>query len=683
MKVLKISRELKINLLATNDSHFTEKKDVETHDTLLCVQTGKAKEELNRMRYSGTEFLKSANEMFEMFIDHIPPDLSFSALDNSKNIGDGVEDYSVWSEVKIPKFEMPNGYEDFAFDDFLRALTYEGFYFRLTENFTNAFELEKKKDFMENSKKTFSDYEKYYQRLNFELDVICSMGFSTYFLVVWDYINFARKSIIPVGPGRGSAAGSLVAYALGITNIDPIEHGLIFERFLNPSRNSMPDIDTDFSIDGREMVIEYVSMRYGHENVAQIATFNKLSSKAILKDMGKSGQVSASLLEKLSGMIPITRGKPASLNLMIVEDSPSMEFRQNYLMNSILKSVIDKSIKFEGMVKTTAVHAAGIVISSVKLDGIVPLCRGQKGEIVTQYPMENIELLGLLKMDFLGLKNLSMIETVVNLVNHKYRNSILTIDSDCLKPHFDLPTYGLLARGDLEGIFQFDASYGMKDVVSEIRPNSIQDISSILALYRPGPLDAGLIPKFVTGKREEFAAIEFFPELHPILSETYGILLYQEQIMKLAQEIGGYSMDQADLLRRAIGKKKLREMQRQKKNFLEGCLNNSLEKDTVFSLFYQVVGFAEYCFNKSHSAAYAFTTYQTAWLKSHWPVEFFASLLSANLGDTDKIEKFIFQAASFGVMVCRPCLNNSDVFFFPDQFQRKNQLPFFRSRFSK
>eukprot|EP00961_Rhodomonas_salina_P048561 652095-Rhodomonas_salina.1 len=310
------------------------------------------------------------------------------------------------------------------------------------------------------------------------------MGFSTYFLVVWDYINFARKSIIPVGPGRGSAAGSLVAYALGITNIDPIEHGLIFERFLNPSRNSMPDIDTDFSIDGREMVIEYVSMRYGHENVAQIATFNKLSSKAILKDMGKSGQVSASLLEKLSGMIPITRGKPASLNLMIVEDSPSMEFRQNYLMNSILKSVIDKSIKFEGMVKTTAVHAAGIVISSVKLDGIVPLCRGQK-----------------------GLKNLSMIETVVNLVNHKYRNSILTIDSDCLKPHFDLPTYGLLARGDLEGIFQFDASYGMKDVVSEIRPNSIQDISSILALYRPGPLDAGLIPKFVTGKREEFAAI--------------------------------------------------------------------------------------------------------------------------------------------------------------------------------
>jgi len=616
------------------------------------------------MRYSGTEFLKSANEMFEMFGDHVQPNLSISALDNSQIIANQVEDYSIWSEVKIPKFEMPKNFQDFTFDDFMKVLSFEGLFCRLNDRFYNAFELEKRETFLRQSNIILPDYQRYYDRLNYELEAICFMGFSTYFLVVWDYINFARKNFIPVGPGRGSAAGSLVAYSLGITNIDPIEHGLLFERFLNPSRKSMPDIDTDFSIDGREMVIEYVSMKYGHERVAQIATFNKLTSKAILKDMGRSGQVSGSLLEKMSGMIPITRGKPVSLNLMILENSPSIDFRQLYLKNSPIKDIIDKSIRFEGMVKTTAVHAAGIVISSIKLDEIVPLTRGTKGEIVTQYPMENVELLGLLKMDFLGLKNLSMIETVVNFVNFKFRNSVLSLEADCLRPHFDSNTYNLLARGELEGIFQLDASPGMKEVVSDIRPNSIQDISSILALYRPGPLDAGLIPQFLTRKRETVFFRYHLMELKPILSETYGILLYQEQIMKVAQEMGGYSLDQADLLRRAMGKKKLTEMQMQKKTFLDGCLNNSFEKNSSVELFYQVVGFAEYCFNKSHSTAYAFTTYQTAWLKSHWPVEFFSSLLSANLGDTEKIEKFVFQAATFGVFVNQPCLNTSDVFFF-------------------
>ena len=672
MNILKIAKNIEVELLSTNDSHFTRDRDVEAHDTLLCIQTGKSFNEPGRMRYSGTEFLKSPDEMNKMYQDHVPEEMIDSALKNTILVSNQAKKYSIWAEITIPTFEMPFEYRNFSFDEFLEFLGFRGLDSLIKRKFTHKAQLHKFENrYEENYFKL--KYKKYYQRLSYELESIRKMGFSTYFLVVWDFIDFARRNDVPIGSGRGSVAGSLVAYALGITNIDPMEHGLLFERFLNPNRKSMPDIDTDFSIDGRDIVIDYVSMKYGQEKVAQIITFNRLTSKSVLKDMGKSSLKENTIIDKMSESIPISRGKPLNLQAMISENSPSLEFRKDYLKSNHVKNMIDKALNFEGMNKTTAVHAAGVVISSKKLDKVVPLTRGIRGEVMTQYPMEDIEYLGLLKMDFLGLKNLSMVETVVNFVNYRFKSKILSLDSSHLQPHFDKNTYSLLARGDLDGIFQLDASLGMKDIVSEIRPNSIQDISSILALYRPGPLDTGLIPRFIKRKRKTLLYKFDYPELKNNLDETYGILLYQEQIMKVAQELAGFNMSQADILRRAMGKKKISEMKTQKKIFIEGCLNNSFEKIAGEKIFNQMVGFAEYCFNKSHSIAYSYTTYQTAWLKSHWPVEFFSSLMSANLTDFEKIEKFIYQAASIGIFLRKPEINTCDVFFVPD-YSRCNEL---------
>ena len=671
MNILKISEESRIKLISTNDSHFTMDRDVEAHDTLLCIQTGKPFDEPGRMRYSGTEFLKSSIEMKNMYRDHVTSNKIHSALKSTINVSQKAKNYSIWAEITIPKFQMPQQYKNFTLDEFLGFLGFQGLTKILLEKFENNIDIPQ---INSNPKMPIIKikYKKYYERLAYELQSIKSMGFSTYFLVVWDFIYFARNNNVPIGSGRGSVAGSLVAYSLGITSIDPIENGLLFERFLNPARKSMPDIDTDFSIDGRDMIIEYVSMRYGQEKVAQIITFNRLTSKSILKDMGRSARRENPLIEKMSDLIPISRGKPLNLESMISKESPVQDFRKIYLKNEDLKNIIDKAINFEGMNKTTAVHAAGIVISSRKLDEVVPLTRGTRGEVMTQYPMEDVEYLGLLKIDFLGLKNLSMVESVINFVNYRFNNQILTLDSSCLQPHFDINTFNLLTRKDLDGIFQLDASKGMRDIVSEMRPSSIQDISSILALYRPGPLDTGLIPRFIKRKRKVLLYKFDYPELKQTLVETYGILIYQEQIMKVAQELGGYSMSQADILRRAMGKKKISEMRTQEKIFIEGCINNSLEKVAGRQIFNQMLGFAEYCFNKSHSTAYAFTTYQTAWLKSHWPVEFFSSLMSVNLTDFEKIEKYMHQAASVGIFVRKPEINDCDVFFFPD-YSKNNE----------
>ena len=665
MDILSLSEEFDINLISTNDSHFTKNKNVEAHDMLLCVQTGKPFDEPSRMRYSGTEFLKSPKQMREMYQDHVSPKKIESALESSVFVSNSAENYSIWAEITIPTFTMPKRFNDFSFDEFLEFLSFEGLNQMLNNRFEKNFH-STHFDSIEKTGQIKSKYKRYYRRLSYELESIKKMGFSTYFLVVWDFIDFARKNKIPIGSGRGSVAGSLVAYTLGITNIDPIEYGLLFERFLNPARKSMPDIDTDFSIDGRDGVIDYVSMKYGQDKVAQIITFNRLTSKAVLKDMGRSIRKGDFLVEKMSDLIPISRGKPLDLGLMISSETPSQEFRQNYLKHKNLKNLIDKALNFQGMNKTTAVHAAGLVISSRKLDEIVPLTRGIRGEVITQYPMEDVEYLGLLKMDFLGLKNLSMVEGIVNCVNYRFKNNLLTLDSNYLGPHFDKRTFDLLARGELDGVFQLDASIGMKDIVTEMKPSSIQDISSILALYRPGPLDTGLIPRFIKRKRKVFLYKFDYPELKQTLEETYGILIYQEQIMKVAQELGGYNMSQADILRRAMGKKKISEMRTQEKIFIEGCVNNSLEKISGQIVFNQMLGFAEYCFNKSHSTAYAFTTYQTAWLKSHWPVEFFSSLMNVNLADFEKIERYIHQASLVGIFVHKPEINESEVFFVPD-----------------
>ena len=659
VEIVKIAKELKIKLVATNDSHFISCKDVESHDALLCIQTGKLISEDNRMRYSGTEYLKSAEEMAQLFRDHLPDDVIQEAIQNTLEVADKVEVYKeILGEPRIPNYPVP---PEHTADTYVEFLAREG----LKERF---------------KRKSYSEIELVYrERLDYELKMLQQMGFSTYFLVVWDYIKFARDNGIPVGPGRGSAAGSLVAYALRITNIDPVHHGLLFERFLNPERKSMPDIDTDFCIERRDEVINYVTERYGKDHVAQIITFNRLTSKAVLKDVARVLDIPYGDADKMAKMIPVVRGKPTKLKVMISDQTPEPEFKKRYESDPIAKRWIDMAIGIEGTNKTFGVHAAGVVISAVPLDEIVPLQKNNDGSVITQYFMEDLESVGLLKMDFLGLKNLTMIQKTLDLIKE---NKKLEIDPDQLAlderrtqkiiakgsvkklPEDINKTYQLLSRGDLEGIFQLESS-GMKDIVQRLKPSCIEDISSILALYRPGPLDAGLIPIFIDRKhgRQE---IKYDHELlEPILNETYAVLVYQEQIMKLAQDLAGYSLGEADLLRRAMGKKKASEMQKQREKFLDGSSKNGIRSSLAENLFDQMVKFAEYCFNKSHSTAYGYVTYQTAYLKANYPVEYMAALLTANSDDQDKVKKYWENCVKMGIEVLPPNINRSGIEFTP------------------
>jgi DNA polymerase-3 subunit alpha len=590
VEIVKISRELEIKIIATNDSHFTSCNDVEAHDALLCIQTGKLVVDESRMRYSGTEYLKSEAEMKLLFRDHLPDDVIKEAVETTAEVADKVEQYNnILGEPRIPDYPIPNGHTP---DTYVEEVAWEGLVQKL-------------------NRKTKSEIDPVYkERLIYELKMIQQMGFSAYFLIVWDYIKFARDKNIPVGPGRGSAAGSLVAYCMGITNIDPVHHGLLFERFLNPERKSMPDIDTDFCIEDRDEVINYVTKTYGVERVAQIITFNRLTSKAVLKDVARVLNIPYSESDKMAKLIPVSRGKPTPLKKMIAEDTPEPIFRERYNNDPTVQRWIDTAITIEGTNKTFGVHAAGVVISAEPLDEIVPLQRNNDGSVITQYYMEDLDSIGLLKMDFLGLRNLTMIQNAIDLI---YQNHGITIDpydiTSCERkaqkilakggknaklPHDVRITYELLESGDLEGLFQLESS-GMKQIVKELKPSNIEDISSILALYRPGPLDAGLIPKFINRKhgREE---IEYDTNiLEPILNETYGIMVYQEQIMKIAQDMAGYSLGQADLLRRAMGKKKVSEMEKQKEKFIDGSTKNGVRKEVAESLFADMLKFAEYC----------------------------------------------------------------------------------------
>jgi DNA polymerase-3 subunit alpha len=528
-EIVKIAEELDIQLVATNDAHYLTKQDVEAHDALLCVLTGKLISDEKRLRYTGTEYIKTEEEMGRLFTDHLDPDVVQKAITNTAKVAEKVEDYDILGKYQMPRFPIPDGHTAVTY---LREVTLQGLRDRL--------ELKSDDPIAEN----------YADRMSHELEIMEQMGFPTYFLVVWDYIRFAREQNIPVGPGRGSAAGSLVAYALGITNIDPVSNGLLFERFLNPERKSMPDIDTDFCIERRCEVIDYVTERYGDDKVAQIITFNRMTSKAVLKDVARVLDIPYGDADRLAKLIPVVRGKPAKLKAMIGDESPNPEFREKYQGDPVVKRWVDMAMRIEGTNKTFGVHAAGVVIAADPLDQLVPLQRNNDGQVITQYFMEDVESMGLLKMDFLGLKNLTMIDKTLELVEV---SSGTRIDPDKLPPQ-DADTFALLARGDLEGIFQLESS-GMRQIVRDLKPSSLEDISSILALYRPGPLDAGLIPKFINRKHGR-EAIDFAHEiLEPILSETYGIMVYQEQIMRIAQDLAGYSLGQADLLRRAMGKK--------------------------------------------------------------------------------------------------------------------------------
>jgi len=588
VEIIKIAAELGISVIATNDSHFVSCYDVEAHDALLCIQTGKLIREDNRMRYSGTEYLKSASEMGQLFRDHLPDEVIDLAVATTVEVAEKVEPYHIMGEPRIPNYPVPPTH---TADTYLEEVTWTG----LLERFNRKFRSEVEPTYRE--------------RLDYELKMIQQMGFSTYFLVVWDYIKYARDHGIPVGPGRGSAAGSLVAYALKITNIDPVHHGLLFERFLNPERKSMPDIDTDFCIEKRDEVIDYVTQKYGKERVAQIITFNRLTSKAVLKDVARVLNIPYGEADRMAKLIPVVRGKPTKLSVMISQATPAPEFKEKYDSDPQVHHWIDMALRIEGTNKTFGVHAAGVVISSEPLDEIVPLQKNNDGSVITQYFMEDMESLGLLKMDFLGLRNLTLIQKTVDLIK---QNKHIDLDPDRLPleerrvqkilakgevkkmPLEVAKTYKILEEGELEGIFQLESS-GMRQIVRDLKPSSIEDISSILALYRPGPLDAGLIPKFINRKHGREKLDYLHPLLEPILNETYAVLVYQEQIMKMAQDLAGYSLGQADLLRRSMGKKKVSEMQKHRETFVDGAARNGVRKQIAEELFEQMVKFAEYC----------------------------------------------------------------------------------------
>jgi DNA polymerase III subunit alpha len=669
VEIVRIARELDIKLIATNDSHFVSCFDVEAHDALLCIQTGQLIREDKRMRYSGNEYLKSAEEMAQLFRDHLPDDVIAESIANTLEVADKIQPYNILGEPQIPAFPIPVGHTPATF---VEEISREGLKERLKVQ-------------------RYGDIESVYQeRLDFELKMIERMGFSTYFLVVWDYIKFARDRLIPVGPGRGSAAGSLVAYAMKITNIDPVHHCLLFERFLNPDRKSMPDIDTDFCIERRAEVIEYVTEKYGKERVAQIITFNRMTSKAVLKDVARVLNIPYGAANELGKMIPVVRGKPTKLAVMISDKTPVPEFKQTYETGEYAdpetgdkitaRQWIDMAMRIEGTNKTFGVHAAGVVISAQPLDEIVPLQRNNDGSVITQYYMEDLDSMGLLKMDFLGLRNLTIIQNAIDSIEqtkgdkidpdditgeerHTYK--ILNKGTVKKRPPNVEKTYKQVESGDLEGVFQLESS-GMLDVVARLKPSSIEDLSSILALYRPGPLDAGLIPIFIDRKHGREKITYEHPILEPILEETYGVIVYQEQIMKIAQDLAGYTLGEADILRRCMGKKKADEMNKQREKFLDGAAKKGVEHSIADALFDKMVLFAEYCFNKSHSTAYAYVTYQTAFLKANYPAEYMSALLTANSGDQDKMTRYLNNCEqTLDIKVEPPDINRSYVKFRP------------------
>ncbi|NES80463.1 MAG: DNA polymerase III subunit alpha [Moorea sp. SIO2B7] len=589
VEIVKIAHKLGIKIVATNDSHFISCYDVEAHDALLCIQTGKLIVEEKRLRYSGTEYLKSADEMRQLFRDHLSDEIIEEAITTTIEVADKVQVYKIMGKPRIPNYhKLEEGYTP---DTYLEKVAKLGLIERL-------------------KCRHYSEVDPVYrERLEYELKMMQQMGFSTYFLVVWDYIKYARDHNIPVGPGRGSAAGSLVAYALKITNIDPVHHGLLFERFLNPERKSMPDIDTDFCIERRDEMIKYVTEIYGKDNVAQIITFNRMTSKAVLKDVARVLNIPYAESDKMAKLIPVARGKPAKLKVMISDDTPSPEFKEKYDNDPEVRRWLDMAIRIEGTNKTFGVHAAGVVISSQPLDEIVPLQKNNDGAIITQYFMEDLESMGLLKMDFLGLKNLTTIQKTADLVeqtegtkidldqlplDERKALQILAKGKEKKLPPDIQKTHKLLEAGNLEGIFQLE-SEGMRQIVRDLKPSGIEDISSILALYRPGPLDAGLIPKFINRKHGK-EKIEYQHHLlEPILKETYAVLVYQEQIMKMAQDLAGYSLGEADLLRRAMGKKKISEMKKHREIFIDGAAKNGVAQKIAEDLFEQMIKFAEYC----------------------------------------------------------------------------------------
>ena len=631
-QLMRMSRELNIPLVATNDVHYTYEDDVDSHDILLCLQTGKKLADEDRMRYEGGQYyVKSEAEMRELFR------YAQEALDNTQKIADRCHVDIEFGVTKLPHFEVPEGFTPWTY---LNHLCFTGLHERYGADETQP---------AGNTGQTLKE------RLDYELGVIKRMGYVDYFLIVWDFINYAKKNGIAVGPGRGSAAGSIVSYCLHITDIDPIRYSLLFERFLNPERVSMPDIDIDFCFERRQEVIDYVGTKYGAEKVVQIVTFGTLQAKGVIRDVARVMDLPYAYADALAKQIPnelnITLDRALELN---------PELRSQYESDDQVHYLIDMCKRLEGLPRHTSMHAAGVVICPSAADDFVPLSRGSDGSITTQFTMTTLEELGLLKMDFLGLRTLTVIQKAVDLVKEStgVELNMSAIDYD------DKAVLDYIGTGKTEGVFQLESA-GMKNFMKELKPQNLEDIIAGVSLYRPGPMD--FIPQYVKGKNSGDEVTYLCPQLEPILSPTYGCIVYQEQVMQIVRDLGGYSLGRSDLVRRAMSKKKQSVMEKERANFVNGnaeegvpgCAGNGISADIAGKIYDNMMDFAKYAFNKSHAACYAVVAYQTAYLKYYYPVQFMAALLTSVIDNPRKVAEYIVCCRNMGIEILPPDVNES------------------------
>ena len=624
-QLVRLSQETGIELVATNDVHYTYAEDEKPHDILLCIQTGKKLADEDRMRYEGGQYyVKSEDEMCRLF------PYALQAIENTQKIADRCNVVIEFGITKLPKYDVPGGYTAW---EYLNKLCFEG--------------LHKK---YENPEGELTE------RLTFELNTIRNMGYVDYFLIVWDFINYARTNGIMVGPGRGSAAGSIVSYCLGITNIDPIRYQLLFERFLNPERVSMPDIDIDFCYERRQEVIDYVVRKYGAENVAQIVTFGTLKAKAVIRDVGRVMDLPYAMCDSISKMIP------TELNITLESAlEKNSELRDLYEKDEQVKELIDVSKRLEGLPRHSSMHAAGVVICENPVDEYVPLSLGSDGSVTTQFVMTTLERLGLLKMDFLGLRTLTVIRDAVRLIE---QNTGKRIDMDSID-YDDKQVLESIGTGKTDGVFQLESA-GMKSFMKELKPQSLEDIIAGIALYRPGPMD--FIPQYIKGKNDQSAIVYDCPQLEPILKATYGCIVYQEQVMQIVRDLAGYTLGQSDVLRRAMSKKKIKDMEEGRQKFvygseaegIKGCIANGISESAAHKIYDEMIDFAKYAFNKSHAAAYAIVSYQTAYLKYYYPVELMAALMTSVIDNAGKVSEYIYTCRQMGINILPPDINSGE-----------------------
>ena len=624
-QLLRMSQETGIELVATNDVHYTNAEDAEPHDILLCLQTGKKLADEDRMRYEGGQYYVKSEEEMKLLFPY-----ALQALENTQKIADRCHVEIEFGHTKVPHFEVPEGYDSWTY---LNKLCHEGL-----------------------DKRYGADAPKYLQKLDDELAVIKNMGYVDYFLIVWDFIHYAREHDIMVGPGRGSAAGSLVSYTTGITDIDPVRYNLIFERFLNPERVSMPDIDVDFCFERRQEVIDYVVEKYGKDCVTQIVTFGTLAARGVIRDVGRVMDLPYNFVDTIAKAIPNELGITIDKALMM-----NPELRGMYESDESVKKLIDMSRRLEGLPRHTSMHAAGVVISQKPMDEYVPLSRASDGTITTQFTMTTIEELGLLKMDFLGLRTLTVIQNAVRLAE---KSSGKKIDMNAID-YNDKKVLDSLGTGKTDGVFQLESA-GMKNFMKELKPQSLEDVIAGISLYRPGPMD--FIPAYIKGKDHPESITYDCAELEPILAPTYGCIVYQEQVMQIVRDLAGYTWGRSDLVRRAMSKKKGKVMEQERKNFVygnpeenvPGCIARGIDEKVANKIYDNMIDFAKYAFNKSHAAAYAVVAYQTAYLKYYYPVEFMAALMTSVLDNTSKVSEYIYTCRQMGIAILPPDINEGE-----------------------